>query len=248
MNKNIDTLIYAQTITDIEYSKGRLKTLPQKNNGSGDIRWIKSIIMPLYNEKGEKITDVMVHCDATKEKNYEQLSITDELTQLYNRRFFNDTLEREVKRAIRNKSLLALMILDIEYFKKYNDLYGHDTGDMLLRLVANTLKTSLHRAADFVFRLGGDEFAILLSDIHESNVQIIAETIREAVANLEIVKINPKIQNNITVSIGLLNVDFSEENVDEQGFYTMADNALYKAKASGRNQVSVYENTESNFY
>ena len=140
------------------------------------------------------------------------------------------------------------MILDIDFFKKYNDAYGHDTGDKVLAIVASSIKKTVKRAGDFVFRLGGEEFGVILADCDKYSSLLMAQAIRENIENLNIKNINSKIKDNITVSIGLFSANFSKESIDKKGFYTMADSALYQAKHLGRNQVVEYKNTTIDFF
>lgn len=214
----------------------------------GNDRWFKSVIMPLCDGKGKELDTVIVNCDITKMKYFEELSITDALTGLYNRRHFNDIFKREMSRAIREKGKLSFLILDIDYFKKYNDSYGHDAGDKALIAVAKAIEISINRGSDFAFRLGGEEFGVLFCNTDIDGSLLLAERIRKNVEELKIEHTNSLVSKYISVSIGLLVVDFVQENVDEHGFYTMADDALYQAKESGRNKVVMYENDEVEFF
>jgi len=213
-----------------------------------DTLWYQNSVMPIFDSDGKHLGEVLVRYDITQKKKFEELSITDSLTKLYNRRFFNDTLNREIKKAQREKSKLSFLILDIDYFKKYNDSYGHDAGDKALQSVANAIKNSLHRGSDYAFRLGGEEFGVIFSTKTQETSLQLANFIRQNVSNLKIEHSNSLVENYITVSIGLLFVDFNEENVDAHGFYTMADDALYQAKENGRNQVVLYENETLEFF
>ena len=236
-----------------------VKQLKKKNNiqnkpkefkidDNGTLYYVKVIEVPIYDENDKELGYASVQFDITEYKELEKLAITDGLTGLYNRRYFNEILTREINRAIRAKTTLSFMMLDIDYFKKYNDSYGHDAGDKALIAVSNVLKISMHRGSDFAFRLGGEEFGILFVQTSEEDSIDIAEKVRQAIADLGIEHSNSLAEKYVTVSIGLLVVDFNEESVDEQGFYTMADDALYQAKEAGRNQVVLYENDEMEFF
>lgn len=209
--------------------------------------WIQKSIMPIY-EDNIKIGEVIVNYDITQKKMFEELSIRDGLTGLYNRRFFDETLTREINRAHRDKNNLSFVMFDVDFFKKYNDSYGHKAGDKALISVSNEIAKVFHRAGDFVFRLGGEEFGALFSKANIEDSLKIANTIRENIEALQIEHSNSQVSKHITVSVGLLVVDFSQEDVDEQGFYTMADDALYEAKNSGRNRVVLYENDDIDFF
>ena len=210
--------------------------------GDGTEEWYQNSVMPILDDDGTHIGEVVVRYDITDKKLYEKLAVTDPLTQLYNRRHFNDVLSREINNAKRKKSVLSFIILDVDYFKKYNDSYGHKAGDEALIAVSKTLKESLHRGSDYAFRLGGEEFGIIFLGENASKSFAFAEKIRSNIEALNIKHSNSEVANHLTVSIGLLFVDFSTENINSDGFYTMADSALYVAKNNGRNRVHLHEN------
>ncbi|ADN09107.1 sensor domain-containing diguanylate cyclase [Sulfurimonas autotrophica] len=232
------------TLTEKESLEGELKYIEKE----GHEIWFQNSIMPILDDDGQQIGEVIVRYDITEKKKFQQMAITDPLTNLYNRRYFNKILIREIKRSQRDKTHLAFMMIDIDYFKKYNDSYGHKAGDNVLVAVANTLKNSSKRASDFVFRLGGEEFAILFTTEDEKKAFAFTELVKKNIEKLQIPHSNSQVSKYITVSIGLLVVDFKNEMVDENGFYTMADDALYEAKAAGRNQVTMHKNEELDFF
>jgi len=239
---------YAKQITNMEDYEDIVNKELHQVDELGKTQWTKCVLMPLLDEKDEEISNLLVRYDVTEKKMFESLSITDGLTQMYNRRFFNEVLKREINRAFREKSMLSFLILDVDFFKKYNDAYGHDSGDKALISIAKTIQSSIKRAGDFAFRLGGEEFGVVMSGNNMENSLVIAETIRKNIEDMNILHSNSRVSNSMTVSIGLLVVDFSQENVDEHGFYTMADDALYQAKNTGRNRVVVYENENLEFF
>jgi diguanylate cyclase (GGDEF)-like protein len=210
--------------------------------------WFQNSVMPILDEDGAQIGEVIVRYDITDKKSFEKLSITDPLTELYNRRYFNEILNREINRAAREHSILSFIIMDIDYFKKYNDSYGHSAGDDALIAVSGAIKKTLHRGSDFAFRLGGEEFGILFSGLSQEESLEFADQIRRNVEELKISHANSAVSPYITVSLGLLVIDFAQESVDANGFYTMADSALYKAKENGRNQVVMHENEDLDFF
>ncbi|MBD3797111.1 MAG: GGDEF domain-containing protein [Campylobacterales bacterium] len=177
-----------------------------------------------------------------EKKIFEKLSITDTLTGLYNRRYFNEILDSEISRASQQQSTLSFIICDIDFFKKYNDAYGHQAGDTALSSVAKAINSSINRGTDFAFRLGGEEFGIIFSTSDKEMSLELANKIRTNVEALQIENSKSTVSSCVTISLGLLVVDFSIESVDKNGFYSMADDALYKAKNNGRNQVVLYEN------
>lgn len=194
---------------------------------------------PIYNEAGQLIAVVQTMRDSTDYRKaqsaLEALSVTDELTGLYNRRFFNDQLHLEWSRGIRSNEPLALILLDIDYFKQYNDRYGHIAGDECLKSVARVLQHSLLRSSDITTRYGGEEFCILLPNTTLEGAFKVADRIRFAMARLEIPHDGSEISSLLTLSDGIAcMVPSSQTNPSE--LISLADDALYKAKELGRNK------------
>ena len=171
-------------------------------------------------------------------KKLENASYTDTLTGLSNRRYFNMVYERELKRAKRLKSYVTFMMLDIDFFKQYNDTYGHLEGDFALKSVAKVLKDKLKRPSDFVFRLGGEEFGILMMETDESNSANIAREICDAVRGREIKHEASKVNEFVTISIGVV-CCVADDNLDDDLLLSRADSMLYKAKDSGRDTYCI---------
>ncbi|HVE72816.1 MAG TPA: diguanylate cyclase [Thermoanaerobaculia bacterium] len=155
------------------------------------------------------------------------ISTQDGLTGVPNRRHFDETLSREWRRAARSQRPLSMLMLDIDYFKRFNDTAGHQAGDDCLRLVAQALADSLHRAGDVVARYGGEEFAVLLPETNGADARQLAEGLRERVAAT----------GNITVSIGVGSVVPPRDASGCELLVRAADEALYEAKRLGRNRV-----------
>jgi diguanylate cyclase (GGDEF)-like protein len=169
-------------------------------------------------------------------KTIEKLSITDALTGLSNRRFFEETFNREWKLAVRNKKPIAFLMLDADKFKTYNDTYGHPQGDRLLIALSAVLKRAIHRPSDLPGRLGGEEFGVLLPNTDLNGAVHIAEVIRGEVERLRIrVPETGKI-TTCTVSIGAAAIIPTSSETHEI-IMKKADEQLYKAKESGRNRV-----------
>ncbi|CQR56720.1 diguanylate cyclase [Paenibacillus riograndensis] len=169
----------------------------------------------------------------------EQISITDELTGLYNRRYFNKLFLEEVEKAGANKRHLTYLMLDIDYFKKYNDTYGHYEGDSVLRRVGTLLQELAARADGYAFRLGGEEFGIVVSGFTPRQSREYAESIRRSIADLRIEHALSTDYGIITVSIGVAAVYV--DNVREEDIYKLGDDALYQSKAQGRNCVTMFQ-------
>lgn len=213
--------------------EGELKNI-KKN---GETYWIKINIHPNYTN-GKLVGYTAIRQDITDKKRVEYLSITDELTQTYNRRYFNTKIEEEINRAKRNDYYLGFLMLDIDYFKFYNDTYGHQAGDLALQKIAAVLKMHTHRASDFAFRLGGEEFGILFSYKDEEESLKFANLIKGEIENLKIEHKSSSVTKVITASFGLV-VKKGEDIESVHMMYKLADEALYNAKAGGRNKVFI---------
>jgi len=165
-----------------------------------------------------------------------EAALNDSLTGLHNRRYFNDLAKNELRRCAREKRLFAFLMLDIDYFKQYNDTYGHPMGDKALQDVAKSLKDSFQRPGDYVFRLGGEEFGVILSPDTQTDAMERAKTVNERIKGLEIEHSGSKVESVLTVSIGVRVVDVdSDSNIEE--IMHSADEALYRAKEDGRNRA-----------
>jgi len=174
--------------------------------------------------------------DASNEK--EHLIRTDQLTDLPNRRFFDERLPVEWDRAVRAAMPISILMLDLDHFKKYNDTYGHLNGDKVLQTVSKIFTRELKRPADFAVRWGGEEFAIILPDTGSHGALYVAENIRNNVEKTEILLDNGTV-TKITVSIGV-NTIIPTYKCSTNDFIRQADDALYKAKGEGRNRVCLY--------
>jgi len=169
----------------------------------------------------------------------EHLSMSDQLTGLPNRRSFEMKVSEEWDRATRELTYLSIMMVDIDHFKKYNDTYGHQQGDVALRAVAEMFSKSLRRPSDFVARWGGEEFILLLPNTDSAGAYDVAETIRKSAEEMEILA-SDRTVTKLTVSIGV-NTRVQGQNVTLDKFVSWTDMALYTAKNKGRNKVCVYE-------
>jgi len=163
-----------------------------------------------------------------------QISITDPMTGLYNRRYFDMIFEREHSRSIREKKPLIFAMFDIDHFKQYNDTYGHDRGDEVIKSVANVFTHHLRRGGDFAFRLGGEEFGVLISGMPSEKAERLFNTIRLVIEKKRIPHKNSSVTDVVTLSGGYYVTTGEEET---QSIYKAADKALYVAKDSGRNCI-----------
>ena len=164
----------------------------------------------------------------------EHAASTDALTGLFNRRYYDDVLKIEIERAERFSQPLSLIICDIDYFKYYNDAYGHQEGDECLKIVAKVLKTQVKRNSDIVSRYGGEEFVIILPYTTLEAAVILANNINKALYSLHIPHAKSLVAPYVTVTFGVACTDNIKQNSD---LFTIADNNLYHAKQSGRNKV-----------
>lgn len=167
-----------------------------------------------------------------------ELTKIDSLTKLYNRRYFDEVFLMQKKLAKRNGVLFVFAIVDIDFFKLYNDTYGHQAGDRVLVTVANAFKKHMKRVDDYVFRLGGEEFGIVFHAQTQEDALHIMEALRIYIENLGIEHVKNTISPCVTVSIGMQIVQPNKE-VTQDEVFKLADNALYEAKLEGRNRVKL---------
>lgn len=166
-------------------------------------------------------------------------SVRDHLTGLYNRRFFEESIEREWRRALREAIPVSLLIMDVDHFKSYNDRYGHLPGDHVLRQVARVISNTLRRGGDFVARFGGEEFVAILPQTDAPGALSAANAVREAVAGLRLEHLDAA-RGHVTLSIGI-STAASVDSLNRGLAYHLdaADVALYAAKMQGRDRVSM---------
>jgi len=165
-----------------------------------------------------------------------KLSAIDVLTGLRNRRAFDEYVERAFSSARRRQSNLAVIVIDVDHFKQYNDRFGHAAGDVCLRRIATVLSAAAARSEDLAARYGGEEFVVILPATPLAGAQIVAEEIRSGIEALGIPHPD-NVAGVVTVSLG---VAFSSRGAgDAQSIFDLADQALYEAKDAGRNRVTV---------
>ena len=205
--------------------------------------------MPLFGLTSELIGAVQQYKDITERKRHEsdlrraykrleQLAALDGLTRLSNRRIFDERLEAEWKRMARNKQPFSIVLCDIDFFKKFNDYYGHQSGDDCLRAVADCLKKSVRRPGDLVARYGGEEFGILLPNTNSQGAFKLAETIRVAVCGMKREHARSEVNNSVTICLGVATSVPSPEGDGPEKLLKAADQALYASKNNGRNCVT----------
>lgn len=218
---------------------GEIQNMDKEHNSF----WISVTITP--NIEDDKIVGfTAIRENITDKKIIEALSITDELTTLYNKRFFNKTFPREIKRAKRMKTYFVFVILDVDNFKLYNDTYGHKEGDSVLQEIGVLMRKMFKRSYDFPFRIGGEEFAIIFTEKDPTKIKPYVESIRKAIEELNIQHEFNGDHHIVTTSIGYKMMS-SDKILSETEIYKQADTALYLAKKSGRNQIVNYDDIET---
>jgi diguanylate cyclase (GGDEF)-like protein len=168
----------------------------------------------------------------------ERLSFLDGLTNIANRRRFDEYLGLEWRRAQREQTPVSLILVDVDFFKLFNDHYGHEAGDEVLKRVAATLDATVGRPADLVARYGGEEFVVVLPGTDVQGAARLAERLRAAVAAMAIPHAQSRTAPHVTISLGVATVVPAREGAPE-GLVTAADQALYEAKREGRNRLAV---------
>ena len=161
----------------------------------------------------------------------------DELTGIYNRRYMEESLRRYIKTLSRSDGILSIMMIDIDFFKKYNDAYGHSDGDICLRDIAQTLTGCVTREDDFVARYGGEEFAVILPHTDENGAHLTANRILEAVRARDIEHRQSSVAEHVTVSIGVTTVK-AKHTHNPNDYIKRADKALYTSKHEGRDRYT----------
>jgi len=215
--------------------------------GAGGKRMLRSM-----QERSQAMEDLLEHKQHLEEvveqrtseltvanQKLEAISLTDSLTSIANRRYFDQLIHKEWQRAIRKKSPISLIMVDIDYFKLLNDSYGHQKGDQCLKKVALALVAELKRPGDLVARYGGEEFSVVLPDTNITGAIAVAENMRRNVANLQIEHNKSEVSDYITISLGVASV-VPEKQSSHSQLIRRADKALYTAKKLGRNQVQFF--------
>jgi diguanylate cyclase (GGDEF)-like protein len=199
-------------------------------------RWFTMRVTALHGDRSGGLF-VISHHNITQrklaEERIEELAMRDPLTGLGNRRAFHLFLNKEIRRSIRNRTSIGLALIDVDYFKNYNDEFGHAAGDQCLTNVGLILLAHARRPSDLAARIGGDEFALILGNTGPEMAREVAESILKEINGLKMVFCGTK---QVTVSIGLLSM-VPHEQQNEDFLFQKADKALYRAKSGGRNQV-----------
>lgn len=223
-----------RTIKGKKVWKGELKNL--KKDGTEFNAMI--LIKPSLDEKGEIKHFTAYVQDMTYQKQIEKNSVTDELTGLFNKREFNHVFKKRLANALKFNNSYSMMILDIDYFKQYNDTYGHLQGDYALAKVATVIQACCKRSSDLAFRIGGEEFAVIFSSNSKMDAYNFALKIKNTVEELKIPHETSELHKFLTISIGVY-FDKNNRTLNEDEIYKKCDDSLYRAKQRGRNQVVI---------
>lgn len=224
-------------LSDPEHG-GRVEISHRRKDGTTfPVLISKSIVK---NDKGDAVSIVRVTRDITEIKGLEDelrsLTLTDALSGIANRRKLDLFFEREWASAVRNKSVISLMMIDIDYFKLFNDTYGHQAGDDCLRAVARMIDSILMRPGDIVVRYGGEEFAVVMPGTDKKGALVMGEKIRAGVEGLNI-EHNSYKKGVITISLGVASLKPKKKD-SPKDLFGVADKALYRSKEDGRNMVT----------
>jgi diguanylate cyclase (GGDEF)-like protein len=187
------------------------------------------------DQKNRELTETRRQLEH-RNRDLERISLLDTLTQIANRRRFDSLLRQEWRRCARDEAPLSLVFCDIDYFKRFNDTYGHQAGDECLVRVAQAMEESLNRPADLVARYGGEEFIALLVDTGIDGARMLAERMRARVEGLRVEHRASEAGSYLTVSLGVASV-VPRPAVRPEDLVDLADRALYAAKEGGRNRV-----------
>lgn len=223
------------------------RTISKGNQWHGEIKnrkkdggyyWVDVVITPNYNLYNKIIGYTAIRRDISDKKRVEEIAVTDGLTNIFNRRHFEDQFPKQLEMARRYHHHLVFALLDIDHFKLYNDTYGHQDGDAALKSVAHTLKKSLKRPDDMVFRLGGEEFGLLFSANTIDDAEKFILSVKEGVENLHIEHKHNSASPYVTISMGAVYINPKTEKTTQE-LYKTADEILYSSKEQGRNRAKI---------
>lgn len=193
------------------------------------------VLLKRMKLRTDKIRMLERKCDVVKTQ-LREMTIRDPLTKLYNKQYFDEVFTREVSRASREKIPMALLVIDVDYFREYNDIYGYSMADHMLANIAKVIKEKLQRSSDYLFRLEGEELAIFISNIEQNDAVLMAEMIRKEVEDINIPHEGSKVSKYMTISIGV-NAVTPLHKVEAEVFFNVAREKLSEAKSRGLNHV-----------
>jgi len=227
------SLLLAKNFSEsLEYRTVMSQTLSEMNDNLDELVAQRTRELTAANQKVEQQNfelELINH-------ELQRLSLRDPLTELWNRRKYDEVIGLEWQRCLRQQRSISLLFIDVDYFKNYNDLYGHVAGDATLIKIGTTLRTALSRPTDMVVRYGGEEFIVLLAETGKEEAILNANRLLEKIEALAIPHEGSAVKNCITVSIGVATL-LPDSHTKHEDLVKIADNALYHAKSNGRNQV-----------
>jgi len=215
-----------ETLLQNREFKGELRN--QKK--SGETYWARVTIYPMFDEEGIKIGYGSYREDITDKKILEYLSTHDPLTQSYNRGYFQDQLQKKIKSAIQDERYFGLVMFDIDHFKRINDTYGHQVGDIVLQKLADEIQKNI-RGEDILARWGGEEFVIIVNCSDTTHLEQFVQKVQKKIAAGDFTPVQ-----QLTVSLG---ITLFKEDDNEYTIQKRVDDALYEAKQNGRNQYKI---------
>ncbi len=229
----VGQLIFVFT-NSIVLAKRFSDSLEHEENMTHELKAINQNLDHLVEKRTEALNESRIELEKA---NYtlEQMARKDPLTGLWNRRCYDEVIETEWCRCLRHKKSIAFMILDIDYFKKYNDCYGHAAGDECLIKIAQTVHALFRRASDLTIRFGGEEFVVVMPEMEEDEAKKMAGKVLEGIRELNIPHEHSPVISRVSVSIGVTSM-VPEHYLSFEELLLTADKALYQAKSAGRNQ------------
>ena len=205
-------------------------------DNNGHRIWINTSVQPNFRTDQIREGIALIATDISDTKRIVRLSRTDSLTGLANRRAFDESFDRELLRLKRSKSKLSLMMIDVDFFKQFNDLYGHLEGDQCLQKIAVAIRLCAKRPADMAVRYGGEEFLLFLPETDHQGALSLAQTLQEKMERLKIEHRHSSVSQYVTVSVGIATMN-AEHLSSSEKIILIADQMLYKAKSLGRNRI-----------
>lgn len=215
----------------------------EKQDKQGHRFWVQVSAEPVYDSDRKCTGYISIQQDITDKKRIEELTITDDLTGAFNRRYFDQNLKVEMDRARRSKHFLCMLMIDADNFKSYNDTYGHQAGDWVLKGIVTQMKETFKRAGDSCYRLGGEEFAVLFHTQSPEQAEQVSNSLRQAIFDNNIEHSGNPPHQRLTISGGLMALDPKRVYIEEE-IYKYADEALYRAKKQGRNRIEIHTEGE----
>ncbi len=235
-NDNIEA--YSRKVVEGKGWGGELAHLTKENKQ----HWCEVKFIPITSNDGELEGYYVTHQDISHLKGAQKMATTDPLTKINNRRFFYEIFEKEIRRHKREGLSIGFLMIDIDNFKLYNDLYGHLEGDKVLIAVAKVLQETCQRSSDDIFRLGGEEFGVLVINTNKQKTEAFAQKIIEAIANLQLPHKGNAPHKVVTSSLGGVVISLDEKEVVlVKDLYAQADRAMYDAKEAGKNRIKIVE-------